>query len=124
MQASSLVSYTSENSFNLIDCPVMDRKASSEGIQPGSEDNAEKPAAAKNDIKDQKNDADASKMEPHATDPLVWFGVLAPLTLRHSQSAFKSALDKIAKLASVDSEMKAMEIEIRRSRKKMKMAVK
>lgn len=53
-------------------------------------------------------------------DPLKWFGVLVPPSLRSSQAQFKSAvIDAMPALVNVDTEMKEVEIEIRRARKKL-----
>ena len=52
-------------------------------------------------------------------DPLRWFGILTPPALRSAQTAAIEAVqDVIPKLASVDAEMKSLEIEVRRARKK------
>ena len=54
-------------------------------------------------------------------DPLKWFGILVPPALRASQSNFKAAvMDCIPKLATISNEMKEVEIEIRRTRKRLK----
>ena len=56
-------------------------------------------------------------------DPLNWFGILVPPALRASQSSFKSAIiDIIPALASTTKEMKEVEIEVRRARKRLKKA--
>jgi len=56
-------------------------------------------------------------------DPLRWFGILVPPTLRDCQSSFKSAAtDDIPRLASLVKDMKELEIEIRRARKKLRKA--
>ena len=53
-------------------------------------------------------------------DPLKWFGVLSPPALRSSQQSFKLAVHKsIPQLASIVNEMKLVEIEVRRARKKL-----
>ncbi|KAL8839584.1 MAG: hypothetical protein Q9170_001688 [Blastenia crenularia] len=53
-------------------------------------------------------------------DPLKWFGILVPPALRASQSSFKSAVtEAVPSLANVTIEMRTLEIEIRRTRKKM-----
>ncbi len=56
-------------------------------------------------------------------DPLNWFGIFVPPALRASQSSFKSAvIDIIPALASTTNEMKEVEIEVRRARKRLKKA--
>ncbi|KAL8998856.1 MAG: hypothetical protein Q9169_002194 [Polycauliona sp. 2 TL-2023] len=57
----------------------------------------------------------------HSTsDPLNWFGILVPPTLRASQTFFRHAVtETIPSLANLSNEMKRLEIEIRRTRKKI-----
>ncbi|KAL8784543.1 MAG: hypothetical protein Q9213_003891 [Squamulea squamosa] len=55
------------------------------------------------------------------SDPLKWFGILVPPTLRASQASFrKVVIETIPVLANLSKEMKSMEIEIRRTRKKIR----
>lgn len=57
-------------------------------------------------------------------DPLKWFGILVSPTLRTSQSNFKDVVsDLVPALASVSKEMREVEIEVRRVRKRMKKAI-
>lgn len=57
-------------------------------------------------------------------DPLNWFGILVPPALRTSQSNFKDAVsDLIPSLASTSKEMREVEIEVRRARKRIRKAV-
>ncbi|KAL8862287.1 MAG: hypothetical protein Q9178_001296 [Gyalolechia marmorata] len=59
--------------------------------------------------------------KPPTSDPLKWFGILVPPALRASQNSFKNAVtEKITLLANLSNEMRSMEIEIRRIRKKIK----
>ena len=60
------------------------------------------------------------KTESKTSDPLNWFGILVPPALRASQTAFQAAIAKISKLASLDIEMRKLEVEIRRTRKKLR----
>jgi coiled-coil domain-containing protein 115 len=53
------------------------------------------------------------------TDPLKWFGLLTPASLRSAQSHAVEAVERIIpRLASVDLEMAEVEIQVRRARKK------
>ncbi|KAH7349458.1 hypothetical protein B0T11DRAFT_131291 [Plectosphaerella cucumerina] len=57
--------------------------------------------------------------KPKSKDPLRWFGILAPQPLRQAQANAIHAVDTlIPRLATVDAEMKHVEIQIRRARKK------
>ncbi|GKT43941.1 uncharacterized protein ColSpa_04122 [Colletotrichum spaethianum] len=60
-----------------------------------------------------------AKKQKKSSDPLRWFGILAPLTLRQAQTLSVQAVqDIIPRLVSVDAEMKDVEIEVRRARKR------
>lgn len=51
-----------------------------------------------------------SKASKRSPNPLYWFGVLVPPTLRNAQQSFSSAIDgPIPKLASVVTEMREVE---------------
>ncbi|KAL8695011.1 MAG: hypothetical protein Q9224_003469 [Gallowayella concinna] len=59
--------------------------------------------------------------ESETPDSLRWFGILVPPALRATQTSFKHAVtEAIPSLANLSNEMKSMEIEIRRMRKKIK----
>ena len=69
---------------------------------------------------EQLNATDAGTNKGRVVDPLKWFGILVPPTLRSSQQSFKGAVrDIIPTLANVMMEMKETEIEVRRTRKKL-----
>lgn len=53
------------------------------------------------------------------TDPLKWFGYLTSPALKAAQRDFKDASSCFPALATVMSEMKEVEIEVRRTRKKL-----
>ena len=53
-------------------------------------------------------------------DPLKWFGLLTPPALKTCQTRFKDAVSSIPSLATVTSNMKELDIEIRRTRKKLR----
>jgi hypothetical protein len=53
------------------------------------------------------------------SDPLRWFGILTPMSLRLAQSKAIEAVEQvIPQLATVDAEMADIEIRVRRARKK------
>ena len=57
-------------------------------------------------------------------DPLNWFGILVPSALRTAQSRFKYVVaDLVPALASISKDMREVEIEVRRARKRMKKAI-
>ncbi|KAL2259630.1 hypothetical protein VTK26DRAFT_6635 [Humicola hyalothermophila] len=52
-------------------------------------------------------------------DPLRWFGILTPFPLREAQAqSIKAVEEIIPRLATVNAEMAAVELEVRRARKK------
>lgn len=73
-------------------------------------DNSAKPKSKKNN----------KKKEPAGPrDPLQWFGVLTPMALRQAQHEAIEVIDTIVpRLATLNAEMAAVEIEVRRARKK------
>ncbi|KAK1983681.1 hypothetical protein LZ30DRAFT_472065 [Colletotrichum cereale] len=72
----------------------------------------------KGDTRAEKDEG-TKKQQKKSSDPLRWFGILAPLPLRQAQTLSVQAVqDIIPRLASVDAEMKDVEIEVRRARKR------
>lgn len=70
----------------------------------------------------EKFEDDAKPMisQKQKQDPLRWFGVFVPQALRTSQKHFTESVEVIvSELSSIDSHMRALEIEIRRTRKQM-----
>lgn len=62
-----------------------------------------------------------SKKTTKIVDPLRWFGILVPPTLRSAQSGFVSAVDgPIPQLATVVRDLRSQEIEIGRVKKQIK----
>jgi len=65
----------------------------------------------------QKSD---SRQDPAYRDPVTWFGILVPSTLRQTQSYFVKAIDKtIPDLVSINSEMNAVEARIWATREQL-----
>lgn len=61
----------------------------------------------------------AAQKKPNSKDPIRWFGLLTPLALRQTQvSAIDTVERVIPRLVTVDAEMRQLEIEVRRARKK------
>ncbi|KAL6713577.1 hypothetical protein ACLMJK_009042 [Lecanora helva] len=75
------------------------------------------------DATDSKTQYSDQKVTDNSRDPLRWFGVLIPQALRDAQCSFTSGVEShVPALASITKEMKGLEIEIRRARKKAKKA--
>ncbi|KAI6778391.1 Vacuolar ATPase assembly VMA22 [Emericellopsis cladophorae] len=76
-------------------------------------------------ISDDGVEAESEEPAPHAEqqrklgDPLRWYGLFPPTSLRTAQSASREAVHEvIPRLVTVDAKMQRLEIEIRRARKK------
>lgn len=64
-------------------------------------------------------EGEAGPKKQNARDPLRWFGVLTPLSLRQTQACAAEAVDEVVpRLASLSAEMQDLEIQVRRARKK------
>lgn len=90
--------------------------SSEETSADGKRDDGEHPP-------DEQPKDDGEDTKPARTltsnDPLRWFGILTPAPLREAQKeAVKMVEDVIPRLASLDAEMAAIELAVRRARKK------
>ncbi|KAJ0118513.1 hypothetical protein J7T55_009296 [Diaporthe amygdali] len=66
-----------------------------------------------------KAEGEADPKKQNARDPLRWFGVLTPLSLRQTQACAVEAVEQvIPRLVSLNAEMQDVEIQVRRARKK------
>jgi coiled-coil domain-containing protein 115 len=102
-----------------------------EVVSPEVSENSEKDRGADADAKgddgahtsDEQPQADGDKSKPAmgltSSDPLRWFGILTPAPLREAQKeAVEMVEGVIPRLASLDAEMAAIELAVRRARKK------
>ncbi|KAK4241693.1 hypothetical protein C8A03DRAFT_30136 [Achaetomium macrosporum] len=63
--------------------------------------------------------AERPQLKCKPADPLRWFGILTPLALRQAQGhAIKAVEEIIPRLATLSVEMAAVELEVRRARKR------
>lgn len=70
-------------------------------------------------------EAAADKKPPPPRDPLRWFGLLTPPALRLTQASAVDAVERVVPaLATVEAEMRRVEIEVRRARKRRAKAAK
>jgi hypothetical protein len=67
-------------------------------------------------LHDKEETADDAAQRP--TDPLRWFGILAPPELRKAQGEAVAMVELVPRLVEVDAEMRMVEVEIRRARKR------
>ncbi len=90
-------------------------KKGSEVDATNDDDDAGRDASERTEKKTKK----AVKTPKGPRDPLQWFGVLTPMALRKAQQDAIAVVDDVVpRLASVAGEMAAVEIEVRRARKK------
>lgn len=98
--------------------------------QPSKDIGAENLQSKPNETLDDRDDSTETPKklssldsEQSPRDPLNWFGILLPPALRQSQAAFESAAtDTVPSLASTAKEMKDIELEVRRTRKRLRRA--
>jgi len=85
-------------------------------------DNSSPPVQEPGDTNINNSNTFSSKQspsKPKSNDPIRWFGILTPLPLRQAQAhAIQAVEELIPKLASVSAEMAAVELAVRRARKK------
>lgn len=88
--------------------------------QPGPNDDEEDESEFDNTDKDQSTTASEPKVSPDRprfSDPIHWYGVLVPPSLRSAQKSFTEGVDQcLPELASVVVQMQVMEREIERLR--------
>jgi len=78
------------------------------------------------DSTDQEDRSDPKEnltavLRASSMDPLKWYGILVPPSLKAAQKIFQSVMkDAIPELASITTDIKEVEIEVRRTRKKMR----
>ena len=86
--------------------------------QPSPPTKQEKDAEEEEE-EEEEDDTNATNTKRKPTDPLRWFGILTPAPLRQAQGhAITAVEDIIPRLATVSGEMAALELAVRRARKK------
>ncbi|KLU82049.1 hypothetical protein MAPG_01128 [Magnaporthiopsis poae ATCC 64411] len=82
--------------------------------EPGAEENRQSRGGVAG-----TNEANAKASSATRKDPLRWFGLFTPASLRLAQGqAIEIVEDLLPRLASVDAEMAQVEIQVRRAKKK------
>ena len=120
MQASTQVFGAPESLFRVTHSPVYDVDLSTQANESETFNNGiVKPVSAKEQPNCRAENTKKPISKTNTKDPVIWFGVLVPPALRTSQTSFKDAVLKASHLAFVDTKMKGVEIEIRRTRKKL-----
>lgn len=77
------------------------------------------PEAQREAAGEQVSTEKKKKTPKPGADPLRWFGVLTPSALRQTQACAVEAVEGVvSRLVTVDAEMRSLEIEVRRARKK------
>ncbi|KAK9495971.1 hypothetical protein V1508DRAFT_104353 [Lipomyces doorenjongii] len=92
------------------------RRRRPHGDKPDSaqelEDNKKETEAERGDLKPSAPKARKQKI-PLNRDPIRWFGVLVPFSLRKSQNNFTEAVSEIANLLSVVNQLRALEAKVK-----------
>ena len=115
---------TTSPSFSLIPHPSFPSTHSSEendreSVNPEPTETSDRT----DDFTKTPEEAANADSEQSPPNPLNWFGILVPPALRQCQAAFKSAASGILPaLANTTKEMKEVELEVRRTRKKLRKA--
>lgn len=89
------------------------------GEKPAAKDT--EPTSEEDDDSNEQKEKDNTKNEKQApnNNPLRWFGILTPLPLRQAQAQAITAVEEmIPRLATLSAEMAAVELAVRRARKR------
>lgn len=94
----------------------MAKKLEQTTVESEERDETSKSPAA--DTEPAEADGAEATKQTKSKNPLRWFGILSPPSLRQAQSSASKLVETAVKLSIVDMEMKDVEIEIRRARKR------
>lgn len=85
----------------------------------GTKENVAEPSSLSSLEKLAVSEEPGKQESPAPVDPIRWFGLMAPMSLRQAQAQSIRAVDEIVpRLATVAAEMAEVEIEVRRARKR------
>lgn len=85
----------------------------------GTKENVAEPSSPCSLEKPAVNEEPEKQESPAPVDPIRWFGLMAPMSLRQAQAQSIRAVDEIVpRLATIAAEMAEVEIEVRRARKR------
>ncbi|KAF1811084.1 hypothetical protein P152DRAFT_490173 [Eremomyces bilateralis CBS 781.70] len=88
--------------------------------QSKDESETEPPSLSSLSLQDKSNDTDPAKL---IIDPLHWYGILVPPALRSAQVDFVKAVEEpIPAIVNIATQMRELEIEIGRARKRLRKA--
>ena len=117
MQASTRIVCTDEQSFQVSKMPTIEPSSPPYTTDEGHRSEVDRESSSQQQLSTNPSDTEGPVKRPN--DPLIWFGILRPPALKVSQAAFQDAISKVPRLAALDLEMRGLEIEIRRTRKKL-----
>ncbi|KAF2805390.1 uncharacterized protein BDZ99DRAFT_480768 [Mytilinidion resinicola] len=129
MQASRHVSLQMKDdvpSFTVSKSEPQETLSKDESEKPGAPEQPSKnePQADRPEPSEKTSDVRSSDENPTSTksvDPIRWFGILVPPALRSAQSSFVSAIEgPIPRLATLSKELRNLQIEIGRARKRLR----
>ncbi|KAL4759827.1 uncharacterized protein BDW70DRAFT_139215 [Aspergillus foveolatus] len=108
---------------------ALEKALEQEPLKNGGDNNAAEPTAASQDsseASETKTEAEAGaksgpiRRRPRTLDPIKWFGILVPPSLRSAQKSFTEAVEgSLPELAGIVVEMQAAEKEITELRRRM-----
>lgn len=104
------------------DGPPQNKQSSPEAeAKPAEQSTEDAPSSTSTGDDQQAGDKpQPSKRKPRSSDPLRWYGILVPQSLRSAQKSFAEAVDgQMAELAGVIVEMQAVEKEVTRVRSEL-----
>ncbi|KAG2421449.1 hypothetical protein HFD88_005424 [Aspergillus terreus] len=104
--------------------PSDDQPASEDATKPLKAPDTPEPSgpdeASKTGLESTTTSKSKSKTKPRSSDPLRWYGILVPPTLRSAQKSFTAAVGgHLSELASVTAEMQLAEREIAHVREEL-----
>ncbi|KAB8356350.1 hypothetical protein FH972_023934 [Carpinus fangiana] len=124
MQALKTVEVESEAAVQFKTATLLSSAMESKGDESaGKSDSSGGEDAGRDPKKSSKPEGHATSIKKEAktvTDPIRWFGVLVPPALRSAQGHFTATVDgPIQQLVNKNKAMEVLEIEIRRTKKKL-----
>ncbi|CAG8602786.1 23798_t:CDS:2, partial [Dentiscutata erythropus] len=108
MQATARVLISQKKDINMLNTPnefiCQYTLTSLEGIADSQEDN-DSPSLRRRVIKNPENDLTKKRSQSRSEDPLRWFGILVPSSLRESQRHFKQSLSGMINIINLRNEI-------------------
>lgn len=112
LSSSSVPGDTSENDSEASQSPQKSEPEASEESTAGETTSSGSSEHGESSTQAEKPEA---RKKFHSTDPIHWYGILVPQSLRKAQASFTAVIDdQVPDLASTTIEMRALEQQIRK----------